>query len=67
MVEARQSQPPYARDEQVGERPSRVILYGYASERWRAALSPESGAWDDVPGVREVVVIDRRSKLLRTE
>ena len=53
------------RHEQAGERPGRVILYGYATERWRAALSPESGVWDNVPGVREVVVIDRRSKLLR--
>jgi hypothetical protein len=51
--------------EHAGERPGRVILYGYATERWRAALSPESGVWDNVPGVREVVVIDRRSKLLR--
>jgi hypothetical protein len=54
-----------ARQDQAGGRPDRVILYGPASERWRTALSPEGGIWDEVPGVSEVLLVERRSELLR--
>lgn len=48
-----------------GARPDRVIVYGADSARWRAALAPQSGVWDGVPGVREVVVADRLGDLWR--
>ena len=47
------------------ERPDRVVLYGPHTERWRDALSPASGLWDGVPGIREVVIVDRLAELLR--
>lgn len=46
-------------------RPNRVILYGPDSQRWRAAVSPQSGVWDGVPGIGDVVVVDGLGDLLR--
>jgi len=42
-----------------------VIIYGPHSERWRSALGPRSGVWDGVPGVGEVIVVERLAELLR--
>jgi hypothetical protein len=46
-------------------RPDRVILCNPRTDRWRQALDPRSGVWDGVPGVDEVVIVERFGELLR--
>lgn len=45
--------------------PGRVILCNPRTDRWRQALDPRSGVWDGVPGVGEVVIVERFGELLR--